>query len=173
MGTTKNGEEIKDCGLTTPNISGVSGWLGYLVVMLTILNPLLGAVKISTQFRLVAAQFPQLANNPQWKDYMQVSWVIVTAAAAICFVAGYRLWKIHFFESVRFTITALWLAGPLGNILNIISAVIIFGSNAGSGFFTQMVAGTISSAIGAGIWTTYLMRSARVRNTYKLQHPGR
>jgi hypothetical protein len=120
----------------------------------------------------VLTQFPQLANSAKWQNYMLVSWLIVTAAVAICFVAGYRLWKIHFPETVRFAIFVLWIAGPLGNILNIISAIVIFGSNAGSGFFTQMVAGTISSAIGAGIWTAYLMRSVRVRNTYKLQHPG-
>lgn len=90
------------------------------------------------------------------------------ASASVSFSAGYRLWKIHFPEAVRFAILALWLAGPQGNVLYVILAITIFGSKAGGDAIAQMVGGTISSFIVAGIWTAYLMRSFRVKNTYKL-----
>ena len=150
-----------------PYVSGVSGWLGLLVVGLMILGPLMGLGQLSNEFHEAVEQFPQLANNPQWQNYKQVSWLIFTTSAAISFAAGYRLWKIHFPESVRFAILALWLAGPLGNSLYVIAAITIFGNNAGGGAIAQMIGGTISSLIAAGVWTAYLMRSARVRNTYK------
>lgn len=149
-------------------ISGVGGWLGLLVVGLTILGPLLGFSQLSNELGAAMREFPQLANNAQWQNYTQVSWLIFTASASVSFAAGYRLWKIHFPESVRFAILALWLAGPLGNVLYVTSAITIFGSKAGGDAIAQMVGGTISSFIVAGIWTAYLMRSVRVKNTYKL-----
>ncbi|HMN14365.1 MAG TPA: DUF2569 family protein [Bellilinea sp.] len=153
-----------------PYISGIGGWLGLLVVGLTILGPLSGFGKLSNEFRDALEQFPQLAGNSQWQNYKQMSWLIFTASAAISFSAGYRLWKIHFPESVRFAILALWLAGPLGNILYMASAFFIFGDNVGGNVIAEMIGGTIASCVAAGIWTAYLMRSVRVRNTYKLPY---
>lgn len=146
----------------------MSGWLGLLVVGLTILGPLSGFGKLSNEFRDALEQFPQLAGNSQWQNYKQMSWLIFTVSAAISFSAGYRLWKIHFPESVRFAILALWLAGPLGNVFYIVIAYLIFGDNLGGSVFAEMIGGTIASCVAAGIWTAYLMRSDRVRNTYKL-----
>lgn len=150
-------------------VSGVGGWLGLLVVGLTILGPLIGLGKMSNEFRDAVEQFPQLADNAQWQNYKQISWLIFTASSVISFSAGYRLWKIHFPESVRFAILALWLAGPLGNVLYVIAAVVIFGNNAGGDVVTQMIGGILSSVITAGIWTAYLSKSQRVRNTYQYQ----
>jgi hypothetical protein len=133
-----------------------------------VLTPLSGFVRLSTEFDNAVKSLPQLASNAQWQNYKLVSWLIFSATAAISFVAGYRLWKIHFPESVRFAILTLWLAGPLGNVFYIISSIVIFGGNAGGNARAQMVKGTIQIAIVAGIWTAYLMRSERVKNTYNL-----
>jgi len=152
------------------NISGVGGWLAILVVGLTIIGPLWGFSELSTYFRKSVEEFPRLASNARWQNYEHASWLIFTASAVISFAGGLRLWKTHLPESVRFAIIALWLAGPLANVLYIVSAIIIFGGNVNGHFIAQMVGGIISSVIGASIWTAYLMRSVRVRNTYKLPH---
>jgi hypothetical protein len=154
-----------------PHISGIGGWLGLLVIGLMILGPLLGASKLSHGFSDTLKQFPQLANNAPLENYKQVSWLIFAVSASVSFAAGYRLWKIHFPKSVRFAVLALWLAGPLSNVLYAISAIAIFGSsNVRGDAIVQIIMVTILSVIAAGIWTAYLMRSVRVRNTYKMQH---
>lgn len=150
------------------NISGVGGWLGFLVIALMILGPLLGFSTLTEVFRGAVDQFPQLAFSMQWQKYEQASWLIYVASAAISFSAGYRLWKNHSPESVKFAILAIWLAGPLGNVLYMVAAIIISGSNAGGNTIANMIGGTISTVIAAGIWTAYLMRSERVKNTYQL-----
>ncbi|MBN9462394.1 MAG: DUF2569 family protein [Burkholderiales bacterium] len=155
-----------------PYISGVGGWLGFLIFGLTILSPLSGFGKLSSEFRDALEQFPQLAGNSQWQNYKLMSWLIFTTSAVISFSAGYRLWKAHFNESVRFAILALWLAGPLANILYMASAFLIFGDSVGGNATAKMIGGTIASCVAAGIWTAYLMRSVRVRNTYNLPYSG-
>jgi hypothetical protein len=131
-----------------------------------IVGPLFGFGQIANEFRDASEKFPQLASNSQWQNYKQVSWIIFTASAAISFAAGYRLWKIHLQESVRFAIIANWLVGPLQNVLYIVSATIIFGTRASVAAIAQMITSVIISCISAGIWTAYLMRSVRVKNTY-------
>ena len=149
------------------NLSGIGGWLGFLIISLMVLGPLAGLGKLMNEFQDAERQFPQLITNPQWLNYKQFSWLILTIAAALSISAGYRLWKIHFSESVRFAILALWLSGPLGNFLYFTAAVIVFGSQTMANALPEMLGGILGSCIAAGIWTAYLMRSIRVQNTYK------
>lgn len=162
-------------------ISGVGGWLGFLIVVLMIINPLSGFGSLSNEFHDVLELFPQLENNTQLKTYKQVAWLILAALASTSFAAGYRLWKFHCPESVRFAIIAIWLVGPLGhalyivfigNYLDIISKVAHFSSNVRGHIIDKTFTDTIYSVIAAVIWTAYLMRSTRVRNTYKLPNSG-
>jgi len=149
------------------DISGVGGWLALLVFGLMILGPLLGLGALLNEFSTAVEQLPQLANNAKWQDYQQISWLIYTVSVAISFSAGYRLWKIHFPESVRFAIISQWLAGPLTYVLHQISGIVMFDMIPDGDTIARMVGGTIAAVIGAGIWTAYLMLSVRVRNTYK------
>lgn len=151
------------------NISGVAGWLGFLIIGLMVLGPIVGFGRLSGEFREAAEKYPQLAYSPEWKAYVNVSWLIFSAAAAMSFSAGYRLWKIHEVASVRFAIFILWLAGPLSNVLYVLAAAAIFGTNADGNAFAEMIGGVVGSCIVAGIWTTYLKRSHRVKNTYSVK----
>lgn len=150
-----------------PYIAGVGGWLALLIVGLMFLGPLMGFGKLSSEFSDALEQYPQLADNVQWQNYRQLSWLIFAATASVSFAAGYRLWQIHSAESVRFAIVALWLIGPTGNVLHIASATAIFGSLLGQHELAQMIGGTVASCVVAGSWTTYLLRSHRVKNTYR------
>jgi hypothetical protein len=158
-------------------ISGVGGWLGFLIVVLMIINPLLGFGSLSNEFHDALELFPQLENNTQLKNYKQVAWLILAALASTSFAAGYRLWKIHCPESVSFAILAIWLVGPLGHVLymifiggylDIIFTATHFSSNVRGHIIDKMFTDTIFSVMAAGIWTAYLMRSVRVKNTYKI-----
>lgn len=147
------------------DIQGIGGWLLLLIVGLMIIGPLFGLIKISHDIRDAVEKYPQLVGISQWQNFKLATWIIFASSAAISFVAGYRLWKIHSRKSVRFAIIANWLEGPLQNVLYNISAVIIFDTHAG---LEQMITKrVIISCIGAGTWTAYLLLSDRVKNTYK------
>lgn len=149
-------------------VSGVGGWLRLLIVGLMVLGPLMGLGSLANEFHDAEKQFPQVVTNIQWSIYKLTSWLIFATLAAISFSAGYRLWQIHSSESVRFAILALWLAGPVGNLLYVVSALVIFGAQLGGNGLANMTGGLIGSCVAAGIWTAYLKRSVRVRNTYNL-----
>lgn len=153
---------------TNESIAGIGGWLGFLIVSLMILSPLAGLGRLFGEISVAEIQYPQLVANTQWSNYKQASWLILALSVAISFSAGNRLWKSHFSESVRFAILALWISGPLGNLLHLTTAVVVMGSQAMSSAFPEMLGGIIGSCIPAGVWTAYLMRSVRVRNTYKM-----
>ena len=148
-------------------LAGVGGWLRFLIILLMIIGPLIWFGNLSNDFYDTERQFPQLLDDAQWSNYKLVSRLIFVISVAISFSAGYRLWKIHFSESVRFAILALWLSGPLGNLMYFVAAVFIFGLQAGAKGLPDMLSGILGSSIGAGIWTAYLMRSLRVKNTYQ------
>jgi uncharacterized protein DUF2569 len=148
-------------------ISGIGGWLLFLIIILMLLAPATGLGKLTNEFQDAEKKFPLLDVNTQWIHYKQVSWLIFAVTAAVGFVAGYRLWKIHAAESVRFAILALWVCGPLGNFLYLVATMLIFGSRASASAVPKMLGATMASCIAAGLWTAYLTRSFRVRNTYK------
>jgi len=155
------------------HLSGVGGWLGLLVIRLMILFPLSGIVVVYMELLEGEKSFPPI--SPQWQTYKQASWLIFIASSALSFAAGYRLWKIHLPESVKFAILALWLSGPLKDTLWMISAIVVLGNDTVTGgdiiaSFGSIV--VISSAIAAGIGTAYLKRSVRVKNTYNLLPSG-
>jgi hypothetical protein len=90
-----------------PYISGVGGWLALLIIGLMVLGPLMGFGKLSSEFSDALEQYPQLANNVQWQNYRQLSWLIFAATASVSFAAGYRLWQIHTIRGQARLISAL------------------------------------------------------------------
>lgn len=152
-------------------LSGIGGWLTLLIVGLMALGPLIGFGRLSNEFRDSLERYPQLAQSSEWRTYEQASWLIFAVTVAIGISAGYRLWKIHAPDSVRFAILALWLIGPVTTILYFLPLVILFGSQAAAKALPEAIGSFVASCIVAGIWTAYLTRSVRVGNTYKTWQP--
>lgn len=153
------------------HISGIGGWLVYLIFGLMVLGPLSGAGRLSMEFSVTAEKFPHLASDANWINYKDISWGLFWLSSAIGFSAGYRLWKLHFPESVRFAVIALWVIGPVAGVTYLVAGILIFGMPS-SANYGQVIGPILGSAIVAGIWTAYLKRSVRVKNTYKLTLPG-
>lgn len=149
-----------------PELSGVGGWLRFLIVMMTILSPLWGWGVITRDIQSTERLYPALLASSAWFQYKQLSWCVFAVTAAMYFAAGYRLWKSPVRESVRFAILVLWLASPLGNVARGIVVLVTFGTATAGAMLPRLVKAAVASAIGAAIWTTYLLRSSRVRNTY-------
>ncbi len=149
-------------------ISGIGGWLGFLIVVLMIISPLSDYNILANGFREASQKSSVLTSTQQWQYYKQASWLIFAISAAIKYSAGYRLWKTHQPESVSFAILALWLSFPIAYIASSISEVLIFNLNINDALISGMYIGATIQILIAGFWTAYLMRSVRVKNTYKL-----
>jgi len=150
---------------TSAYLHGIGGWLRLLIVGLTILGPISGFGRITSDLQSAEEQFPILISSTGWQQYKQFSWYVFWIATAISISAGYRLWKLHVADSVRFAIIGLWLVGPVSCLGQFAVTWFAFGTRAQAAV-PEMLSALVASIIGAGIWTAYLHRSTRVKNTY-------
>ena len=147
--------------------TGIGGWLAFLIFGLMVLWPLVQFGQISNEFRDTLENLPALASNPEWLQYKQISWGIFMISAIISFSAGYRLWKIHFQDSVQFAVIALWLSGPVADLIYPLVALVIFSKLTVEDALSMAVPKLILSILSTVIWVAYLKFSVRVKNTYK------
>lgn len=136
-------------GLAAGHISGVGGWLGLLTASLLVIGPVLNAVR--TQSELEISQASQTQTHLSQVNMIAV-WAYFSLYATLSIFAGYRLAK-HFKPStIPIVIVCIWL--PI-----IIDIALAFFSREGD-------VSVVRSVLWASIWTAYLLRSKRVRNTY-------
>ncbi len=151
---------------TRLDLKGVGGWLGLLIFGLCILGPLSALGKISGDFAAAEQATPALASVATWINYKQYMWWVYCLTALLTFIAGYRLWKIHKPESVRFAIIILWVANILAAFGYFVAAYAALGDVALNEATTVLVKQVFSAVVIAGVWTMYLLKSRRVQNTY-------
>ena len=153
-----------------PGPRGVGGWLLLLVVGMMVLGPLLGGGRINYEIVMSERQYPDITSLEQWKTYKVLTWWIFFASASISFYGGWGLARGNDRTAVSRAKAILWITGPGASLaLGILVPIIVFGeSNAGS---AQFVGAFIGPIIAATIWTTYLAKSKRVRNTYGKHSP--
>ena len=108
--------------------------------------------------------------KPEWGTFKLVAWSIVATAAALSVMTGYRLRADHRPESVKLAKKALWLIGPMSNALLNVSMIVVLQLNPTPEFIGSAIGGLAGGCIVAFIWTVYLSRSRRVRNTYLLDN---
>lgn len=142
-------------------VSGVGGWLTLLILRFMVFGPMLGIGQLHGELRTVPGE---LAAKASWQRFEQVAWIILWCAVSVGFCAGYRLWKTHAPESVKFAITALWASEPGMTVVLFGCMYLIFGAAPLSSFISIL----LPACISAFIWTLYLKKSVRVHNTYGL-----
>lgn len=144
---------------------GVGGWLLLLIVMLAVYTPAMGFRNLYYDFIVSARVLPALETNQAWVQYRMAVWIVYGIMCFFCCTAGYTLWRIHRPMTVQLAIGVIWLAGPFIPVIHAAAASAIFHLD-----FTQTVKpfyiAITASAIQCAIWTGYLIRSARVKNTY-------
>lgn len=151
---------------TTHQLKGVGGWLKLLIVGLCILGPLVSCGQNAEEIAKAEAENPSLMSSDSWEAFVTYSNWALLLTLTITFSAGYRLWKIHAPQSVRFAILAMWIATPVSILLQMVAAYFSVGTAALSSAGGEILSGVIRDWIVALVWTLYLLRSKRVKNTY-------
>lgn len=144
---------------------GIGGWLAFLIVILTVLHPLINVVMVASEFGRVEHENPALLQIPAFVQYKWFGWGVVLVCCVISIGAGYRLWKTRVWKSVKEAIISIWLIGPFATVVIAAYLFVNFGL-AMSGTVVDILGSLSRSLFFAGIWTAYLLRSKRVKNTY-------
>lgn len=150
-----------------PQLKGVRGWLLLLVFMMGLYTPVMGARSLYYDFIVAPQKIPILESNPLWVQYRLTVVIIFGIVCLLCFATAYALWRIHKPMTVQLAIGVVWLAGPLVPVLYAAVASAIFNMA-----FPQAIKPFLfvifSSTVQSAIWTGYLVKSVRVKNTYCL-----
>ena len=155
--------------MSKENLHGVGGWLAFFIFSTMVLSLVLGSGQLYGQFADVLDKHPRLAYNERFNSMKSAYWYAFWFFYAIKFVSGYRLWKIHTWSSVTFAIKAMWFCIVGAAITNIAIADAYVDSLPSEDIASWLGQVTVSAFFGL-LWTVYLLRSVRVRNTYpKLQ----
>ena len=145
--------------------TGLGGWLMLLVMGMIVLGPLMGAGRLHSDFVTAELQYPNVSTMDVWKTFKSAVWWTFLVSAAISFYGGFNLANGRDFKVVRQAKIILWLTGPVASIvMAVLIPFIIFGKAEPSD--PKFVGGLMASLVAASIWTAYLSKSKRVRNTY-------
>ena len=144
---------------------GVGGWLLLLIVGMMLLGPLLGAARLGTDIWMAEQEYPALSSLNEWATYKKAAWGIFLGAAGISFWGGLGLARDKEWSAVTGAQAVLWITGPASLVvLQGLLPIFIFG-HAGT-IDAQFVGALLSSIIAAAVWTAYLSKSTRVKNTF-------
>lgn len=146
-------------------LKGVEGWLAFLVIRYMVLTPVLLIARIQNEFAVAEQLSPQLLEVAGWVKYKSIMWSGIWVFIAVALYAGYGLWKVHAKKSVVTAIIAEWFlclglyAGAFLALHLSFGEIQLLDADSFSTFF--------GSAIVSVVWTAYLLRSKRVKNTYQ------
>ena len=110
-------------------------------------------------------KFPAFVSLDQWKTFKTATWWIFLCLSVVNVYGGACLSAGKYCYFVKQAKIILWITGPASYfVFGILLPKIVLGE-----FGTldgEWTGGFIASIIVASIWTVYLSRSKRVRNTY-------
>ncbi|MCG9078910.1 DUF2569 family protein [Laribacter hongkongensis] len=145
-------------------LKGVGGWLAFLVISF-MLRPLFAVSTLHLNLSDATKKYPELLLSKKWELYSNITWGHTWIYALLSIYTGYLLLKVHKWSSVKIAISMLWILLITPQIIDTLVAAFIFG-NVDDSSLQLLIQQTISTSIGATLWTAYLIRSKRVRNTY-------
>ncbi|MBU6404620.1 MAG: DUF2569 family protein [Vulcanimicrobiaceae bacterium] len=142
-------------------LKGMGGWLSFFVFSFCILGPLLESGNLSETFREITNRLNDARLADNWHSFEKFSWGVFDVTLALRLCAGLFLAKVFKPVSVRLTITVLFIVPFISTIGIGVAFYHIYGE-----YLPGRLGDLFSGLVPAAIWTTYLNRSKRVRNTY-------
>ena len=150
---------------------GIGGWLALLIVILTILSPLVKIVMLAKEFSEIEMGNPLMLLMAPYVQYKWFCWGMAWIISALSIGVGCLLWKKHEWKTVRMTICFFWVLEPLAITLLGFYLYMSFGSEVLTELLRDLPRTLVKFIVWSGIWTAYLLKSKRVRNTYVRENP--
>lgn len=120
---------------------------------------------------MAESTYPNLKSLSEWSTYKSTLGWAFLGAAAISFWGGLRLSREKTWYAVQDAIAILWITGPGAFVaLGVLAPLMIFSKDSYPDW--DIVSGLLMSAIATSIWTAYLLKSSRVRNTFQRTTAG-
>ena len=146
-------------------LRGVAGWLLVFVIIMAVISPLISAVMVYRE--LYTGEAAMLDGIPMFESLRTAGWAMVAFDALIGWFVAWRLVAIHNWLSVQLAIAAIWFAAVAGTVGTILALTAITGASAGDVLAASGPWEHIRPFIFCLIWTSYLLKSERVANTYR------
>ncbi len=149
-------------------LSGVGGWLMFLVASMVIIGPILGSMVLKGSFLSVERQHANITLTSEWRTYKSLMWGLWLLLVGINIFGGWGLLTGRTWSVVTRAKWILWITALGAPILVMLITFVAFDSTAidKASIPAILMVKTIPSTIWATSWTAYLSRSKRVRNTY-------
>lgn len=141
---------------------GVEGWLYFFGISLFALGPLLTVAITASELSNLKALYPEAVGSSQWNSAVAAGWTATGIYCAISVFTGWRIFKRIMPSTIPIVVACIWLMGPG---LGIISLMVAQDSG-GANIAADAGAGLGRPLVYCVIWTIYLLRSKRVKNTY-------
>jgi hypothetical protein len=155
--------DVQNVGIMQSETKKISGWLTWLTFLLIVVRPL---ILLSVLGGLNIQEFNRdpTVSLDGWGTYKTLIWLLSISAAVLSIYAGFGLWKGRTRHMVQRAIGALWIAGPVFTLLQLIAIFVVFSGNAEPP--QQLLKSLIGNVFFAGVWTAYLLRSTQVKGLY-------
>lgn len=147
---------------------GIAGWLLWLVVWMIFVRPLLGAGSIYAEMRDVELELLSRGAvvPPEWASYKIATWCTFAASAGVSAYGGFALARQRTWAAVIVAKLALWISAPIATLVQLVVVPFSVFGNLNAVDSARVVGSFFGAVVVALIWTAYLSRSKRVRNTY-------
>jgi hypothetical protein len=146
-------------------LRGVKGWLAAFVVIIAAVSPGWAAIQIYNG--LYTGNAALLGDVPFIAALRTVGWSTVGFAALVGWFVAYRLLAVHNWTSVRIAVVGVWLASVGTIVLQYVGITYYVGLPADAFLLDAGPRDFIRPFIFGIVWTAYLLKSERVRNTYR------
>ena len=146
-------------------VRGVKGWLLTFVIIMAVISPGWAAVQVYRG--LYTGDAALMTGVPIFDSLRTVAWVTVGFAALVGWFVAWRMLAVHNWTSVRIAIAGIWLASVGTIALQYVGMTWFVGLPADMILLDTGPQDFIRPFIFGLIWTTYLLKSERVANTYR------
>jgi hypothetical protein len=147
-------------------LKGIGGWLLFLILSLGVIGPIYGVYDGLGNFREAELQNPELVTLTGWRHYEIASWSIYALICILRITAATQLAFARSWNSVPFAIAVMLLCPVLLAVGDFVLMTLFLGTTVATSAATTVLADFGKQLFYAGLWTWYLLRSVRVRNTY-------
>ena len=147
------------------DLRGVNGWLLFFVIIMTAISPIAVIVLVLRDLYgnpLVASAYGDL-----WQSIELFEWSHTAVIILACWFVAWRLVFVHNWTTVKITITAIWLIAVGGVLTEMAGVSLISGIPMGELLGASIGPELFRPIIFCVLWTSYFLKSERVRNTYR------